>query len=173
MPPCSHEWPSVPWFSPRHYEHPPRHVCTRWAPCDQWWRNPIFRGPRSWYHPMRKDGRHEAFPDLSRLSNQLMRRTCCRGWCAVPLHRTKRLEGPAGRASTGGHGDLSFMTSAPQHHGAFWHFPPRRARSLKARAHHATHPPPRAWESIGYVSVVITTWLSNRTCGSSCSFSPS
>ena len=91
----------------------------------------------------------EGKPDLSRLSNQLMCHTC-RRWCAVPRHRTKHLEGPAGRAQIGGHDDLSFMTSAPQHH-AFWHFPPRRARSLKARANHATHPTPRAWESIGYV----------------------
>ena len=62
---------------------------------------------------------------------------------------------------------LTFTTSAPQHHGAFWHFPPRRARSLKARANHATHPTPRARESIGYVSVVITTWLSLGTWRSS------
>ena len=32
-----------------------------------------------------------------------------------------------------------------------------RLRSLKARANHATHPTPRARESIGSVSVVITT----------------
>ena len=30
----SNEWPSFPWFSPRHYEHPPRHVRTRRAICD-------------------------------------------------------------------------------------------------------------------------------------------
>ena len=96
----------------------------------------------------------EGKPDLSRLSNQLMCRRC-RRWCAVPRHRTKHLEGPAGRAQIGGHDNLSFMTSAPQHHGAFWHFPPKRARSLKARANHATHPTPRARESIGYVSVII------------------
>ena len=101
-------------------------------------------------------GSSEGKRDLSRLSSQLMCRTC-RRWCAVPLHRTKHLKGRAGRAQTGGHDDLTFMTSAPQHHGAFWHFPPRRARSLKARANHATHPTPRARESIGYVSVVITT----------------
>ena len=65
----------------------------------------------------------------------------------------------AERKKIGGHDDLTFMTSAPQHHGAFWHFPPRRARSLKARANHATHPTPRARESIGYVSVVITTYV--------------
>ena len=98
----------------------------------------------------------EGKPGLSRLSNQLMCRTC-RRWCAVPLHRTKHLKGRAGRAQTGGHDDLTFMTSAPQHHGAFWHFPPRRARSLKARANYATHPTPRARKSIGSVSVVITT----------------
>ena len=32
--PYSYEWPSFPWFSPRHYEHPPRHVRTRRACCD-------------------------------------------------------------------------------------------------------------------------------------------
>ena len=37
----------------------------------------------------------EGKPGLSRLSNQLMWRSC-RRWCAVPLHRTKHLEeGPA------------------------------------------------------------------------------
>ena len=104
----------------------------------------------------------EGKPGLSRLSNQLMCRTC-RRWCAMPLHRTKHLKGRAGRAQIGGHDDLTSMTSASEHHGAFWHFPPRRARSLKARANHATHPTPRARDSIGSVSVVITTWLSKRT----------
>ena len=41
----------------------------------------------------------------------------CRRWCAVPLHRTEHLNGRAGRAQTGGHDDLTFMTSAPQHQG--------------------------------------------------------
>ena len=117
----------------------------------QWWRNAKHAG-RLFRLQWIVSGRKPA--DLSPLSNQLVCRTCHR-WCAVPLHRTKH-EGPAGRAQVGGHDDLSSMTSAPQHHGAFWHFPPRRAFSLEAMANHATHPMPRARESIGSVSVVIT-----------------
>ena len=81
--------------------------------------------------------------DLSRLRMEQLRRENTAG-VAVRLLRMKRRQCPAGRAQTGGNDDLSFMTSDPQDHGAFWHFPPRRARSLKARANHATHAPPNA-----------------------------
>ena len=62
-----------------------------------------------------------------RLSNQLTADVVsylsqvvrCAPACIGIGRSTKHLEGRAGRAQIGGHGDLSLMTSAPQHHGAF------------------------------------------------------
>ena len=37
----------------------------------------------------------------------------CHGGCVVRLFRMKRRDSPPGRAQTGGHDDLTFVTSAP------------------------------------------------------------
>ena len=117
-------------------------------------------------------GSSEGKRDLSRLRMNQLRRENTAG-VAVRLLRMKRRECLAGRAQAGGHDDLSMVANAQEHPRACWHFPPRQGRSLKGRPNHATHPAPRARELIGYVSVVITTWLSMGTWRSLCLFSPS
>ena len=85
--------------------------------------------------------------------------------CAMCLLRMRRRLFTRQRAQIGGHGDITFVVNAPQHHRAFWHFPLMRDKARKKRPEHASRPPPTARLLIGSVSAVITarfvqwTWV--------------
>ena len=90
----------------------------------------------------------------SELTKDQRRRKCCRRCAMLCLLRMRRRLFTRQRAQIGGHGDITFVVNAPQHHRAFWHFPLMRdKKKTKEKATIAREPTTANRAAVNWVCV--------------------